>query len=68
MEDHTQISSSSEMNKIIEKVIEDNPKAVTDYLAGKKESLNFLLGQVMKASQKRIDSKNARDILVKKLV
>lgn len=65
-EKHTKISDK-EIKEITDNVIKENPKAVEDYKAGKQESLNFLLGQVMRYSQKRADSKTAREILIDKL-
>jgi aspartyl-tRNA(Asn)/glutamyl-tRNA(Gln) amidotransferase subunit B len=47
------------------KVIKENPLAVQDYHSGKKESLNFLIGQVMRISQRRADYKTAKNCLVK---
>ena len=64
---HTTIDSEKEIDKIISSVIKNNSKAVEDYKSGKPEALNFLLGQVMRLSQKRIDSNTAREILKKKL-
>lgn len=45
------ISDESAIIAIVEKVIADNPRAVTDFKAGKEASLNFLIGGVMKATQ-----------------
>lgn len=61
---HAKISDS-EIEKIAEKVIKENPKAVEDYKSGKKESLNFLIGQVMRHSNKRADFGKAREVLEK---
>ena len=55
--------SDKEIKNLVEKVIKENPKAVEDYKSGKKESLNFLIGQVMKLSNKRADYKTTREIL-----
>jgi aspartyl-tRNA(Asn)/glutamyl-tRNA(Gln) amidotransferase subunit B len=63
IKDVIKISDTFEIEKIIEKVIKENKKAVNDYHEGKKESLNFLLGQVMRHSKKRADFKTAREIL-----
>ena len=61
------ISSVNEIKNIVEKVIKQNSQAVSDFKSGKQESLNFLIGQVMKLSNKRADYKTAREILVKEL-
>jgi aspartyl-tRNA(Asn)/glutamyl-tRNA(Gln) amidotransferase subunit B len=60
---HKVISSEGEIEKIAAKVIRENQKAVLDYKSGKKESLNFLIGQVMKMSDKRADFRAAKKIL-----
>ncbi len=67
LKEHSKISSETEINNFVEKVIKKNPKAVEDYKSGKKESLNFLIGQVMKISNKRADYKNVKELLIKKL-
>lgn len=64
---HSKISGDKEINKFIKEVIKKNTKAVKDFRNGKKESLNFLIGQVMKLSDKRADFKKVKDILVKEL-
>ena len=63
-EKHARISDD-EIEKICIRVLKENQKAMEDYKSGKMESLNFLLGQVMKHSQKRADSKTAKEILIK---
>ena len=60
---HSKISSEKEIGKIAEKVIRENKKPVQDYKKGKKEALNFLLGQVMRQSKKRADFKTSKEIL-----
>ena len=46
-----QISDESEIIKLIESVIDENPKALEDYKAGKKQAMGFLTGQIMRASK-----------------
>ncbi len=43
-----QVSEIADISPIIEKVISANTKAAEDYRAGKREALQFLVGQVMK--------------------
>jgi aspartyl-tRNA(Asn)/glutamyl-tRNA(Gln) amidotransferase subunit B len=62
-----QISDSGELGIIIDKIIADNEKAVTDYRAGKEASLTFLIGQVMKASRGKANPAVVRQIIVDKL-
>jgi len=63
----SKISSNKDIEKIAKHVLSKNKKAVADYKAGKKESINFLIGQVMKQSNKRADFKTARKVLEKLL-
>ncbi|MBO8179152.1 MAG: Asp-tRNA(Asn)/Glu-tRNA(Gln) amidotransferase subunit GatB [Archaeoglobus sp.] len=44
-----------EIIRFCKEAIEENPKAVEDYLSGKKQALNFLVGQVMKKTRGRAD-------------
>ena len=64
---HTTISGKTEIEKICKEVIKNNPQAVEDYKHGKQEALNFLIGQIMKQTNKRADYKTAKDVLEKKL-
>ena len=59
------ITDKNEIEKIIKKVIEKNKQAVSDFKAGKKEALNFLLGEIMKESERRADYNTAREMLIK---
>ena len=63
--EYAKISDTKQIEKFTHQVIKQNQKAVQDYKSGKKESLNFLIGQVMKLSNKRADFKTARKILEK---
>ena len=64
---YIKISGKKEIEKICQQIIKENSKAVKDYKSGKQEALNFLIGQVMKKSDKRADYKTVREILKKKL-
>ncbi|MDD5356566.1 MAG: Asp-tRNA(Asn)/Glu-tRNA(Gln) amidotransferase subunit GatB [Candidatus Pacebacteria bacterium] len=46
-----QKSDPEALKKIIEKIIADNPKAVSEYKAGKLNNLQFLIGQAMKETK-----------------
>ncbi|MBU4257641.1 Asp-tRNA(Asn)/Glu-tRNA(Gln) amidotransferase GatCAB subunit B, partial [Patescibacteria group bacterium] len=67
IEKHSQISDIKEIEKFAKKVIKENKKAVEDYKSGKKESLNFLVGQIMRLSNKRADFEIVRKVLGKML-
>lgn len=60
---NSQISDSAEIEKIAKIILKENSKAVADYKSGKKESLNFLIGQLMQKTNKRADFKTAREVL-----
>ena len=66
-EKHSQISDNKQIEKLAQKVIKKNPKAVEDFKKGEEKAMNFLIGQVMKLSNKRADYKTARDVLEKEL-
>jgi aspartyl-tRNA(Asn)/glutamyl-tRNA(Gln) amidotransferase subunit B len=55
--------SGEEVNKMAEEVISENSKAVEDYKSGKTWAINFLIGQIMKKSNKRADFKFAKGVL-----
>jgi len=58
--------SEEEIKKMVEKVISENKKVWEEFKLGKKEGLNFLIGQVMKESGRRADFAKVREILEKK--
>ncbi len=49
-----------ELGKIIDKVLKENPKAVSDYKNGKQNAIMFLIGQVMKNFKQKVDAKIVR--------
>jgi len=63
----SQISDSSELRKVVKRVVADNPKAVADYKAGKQQALTFVTGQVMKATRGRANPALVKDILIDEL-
>ncbi|WP_456418894.1 Asp-tRNA(Asn)/Glu-tRNA(Gln) amidotransferase subunit GatB [Methanocaldococcus infernus] len=61
------IKDTNFLEKAVEEAIKNNPKAVEDYLSGKKEALNFLMGQVMKITKGRAEPRKVIELLKKKL-
>lgn len=59
------ISDSNELEDKINNIIENNPKAVEDFKAGKEQSQKFLLGQVMKETKGQADPKISSEIINK---
>jgi aspartyl-tRNA(Asn)/glutamyl-tRNA(Gln) amidotransferase subunit B len=61
------ISDQSALERIIEEVIANNPKAARDYRAGKTNALQALIGQVMKQTRGQAKADSVRTILIAKL-
>ena len=49
------VVKDDEVLAAVKQAIEENPKAVKDYLDGQKASINFLVGQVMKLTRGKAD-------------
>jgi aspartyl-tRNA(Asn)/glutamyl-tRNA(Gln) amidotransferase subunit B len=62
-----QISDSSEIEAIIQKIIGANPAQVDEYRAGKEKVFGFFVGQVMKESKGKANPKMVNEILRKLL-
>lgn len=58
-----QISDIEELTNIINKVLEDNPKSINDYINGKNKAKGYLLGQVMRVTKGRANGKKTNEIL-----
>jgi len=59
----TQISDSGELAKLAQEVIAKNPKPVAEYRSGKTTALQFLVGQIMKATKGQANPQTARAAL-----
>ena len=62
-EGYIQISDSSVVEQAVRQAIDENPKAVQDYLGGRETASKFLVGQVM-----RITRGKANPAIVNKLM
>ena len=62
-----QQSDPKQLEKIIDKVISDNPKNVEAYKSGKDKLFGFFVGQVMKQSNGKANPQLVNEILKKKL-
>lgn len=47
----------------IKQVIKENPDAVSDYFEGKKNAINFLVGQVMRLTRGKADPTETNKLL-----
>ena len=62
-----QLSDPKELEVLIDKVINDNPDKVKEYVSGKDKLFGFFVGQVMKVSGGKANPQLINDILKKKL-
>jgi aspartyl-tRNA(Asn)/glutamyl-tRNA(Gln) amidotransferase subunit B len=58
-----QISSSDELEALVQETIKAHPDEVASYKAGKETLFNWFFGQVMRASQGKADPQKTRQIL-----
>ncbi|MCD6323127.1 MAG: Asp-tRNA(Asn)/Glu-tRNA(Gln) amidotransferase subunit GatB [Clostridiales bacterium] len=61
------VSDAKELELIVDKVIELNPKSIEDYLGGKQKAIGFLMGQVMKKTRGKANPQMVNKILRVKL-
>ncbi len=61
----TQVATvdEKELQRVVDTVLKDNPKAVEDYKNGKESVIMFLLGQVMRAIGKKVDPQLVKEKL-----
>ncbi len=62
-----QISDESEIEGIVKKIIDENPKSVDDYRNGKEKAIKYLVGQVMKTTKGKANPKVVNELLKKNL-
>jgi aspartyl-tRNA(Asn)/glutamyl-tRNA(Gln) amidotransferase subunit B len=62
-----QVTDSSAIEALIDKIIADNPQHVADYRAGKDKLFGYFVGQAMKASGGKMNPQQLNDLLKKKL-
>ncbi len=63
----SRLDDVSELNKIVAKVIEENPKAAADYSQGKENALTFLIGQTMRITKGKANPGILTEIFREKL-
>ena len=62
-----QVTDLSEIESMVNKVIDDNPDQLKQYLEGKERLFGFFVGQVMKESQGKANPAHVNQILKEKL-
>lgn len=63
-----QLSDSSELETLVDRVIAENTKPADDVRNGEMKAIGFLVGQVMKLSQGKANPSEVQKILRKKLI
>jgi len=63
-----QISDNSELEKMIDDIIANNPNQVEQYRAGKEKLFSFFVGQVMKMTKGKANPQAVSELLKRKLV
>ncbi|SDT83886.1 Asp-tRNA(Asn)/Glu-tRNA(Gln) amidotransferase subunit GatB [Desulfobacula phenolica] len=62
-----QVSDTTELAKIVDKIIFDNESAVNNYKNGNKKSMGFLVGQAMKVSKGKANPKLVQEMIKEQL-
>ena len=63
----TQVSDDKEIDLMIDKVLEENPKMLEQYNSGKEKLFGFFVGQVMKISDGKANPQMVNNLLSKRL-
>jgi aspartyl-tRNA(Asn)/glutamyl-tRNA(Gln) amidotransferase subunit B len=62
-----QLSDVGAIQELVTKILNDNPKEVEQYLAGKDTLFQWLMGQVARASKGKADPNVAKELMMKGL-
>jgi aspartyl-tRNA(Asn)/glutamyl-tRNA(Gln) amidotransferase subunit B len=62
-----QVSDEGLIQETVTKILNENPKEVEQYLAGKETILQWMMGQVARSTKGKADPTVARELLVKEL-
>lgn len=65
--DYRPVHDESEITKLIDQVVAENPQSVADYLAGRDRAFGFLVGQIMKLSRGKASPQVVNDLLKRKI-
>lgn len=65
--DLMQVSSSDELNSILDVVIKENAQAVDEYKAGAEKSFHYLIGQVMRKTKGKANPQVVNKLMKEKL-
>jgi aspartyl-tRNA(Asn)/glutamyl-tRNA(Gln) amidotransferase subunit B len=62
-----QISDEAALRAVVERVLDENPTQVAQYLAGKEQVAGWLMGQVMRATGGKANPQMVRGLLAEAL-
>jgi aspartyl-tRNA(Asn)/glutamyl-tRNA(Gln) amidotransferase subunit B len=62
-----QVSDEGFIQEAITRILDENPKEVQQYLAGKETLLQWFMGQVARATRGKADPNVARELLIQNL-
>ena len=62
-----QVNDTSEIEKIVKKVLSENPKEVEAYKNGKTKLMGFFVGQIMKETKGKANPKIVNDLIQKEM-
>ncbi len=65
--DMRQLSDTDQLRDVITQVIREHPEAQKQYLEGKKQALNFFIGEVMKATRGKANPELVNQLLLENL-
>ncbi|MGC8675905.1 MAG: Asp-tRNA(Asn)/Glu-tRNA(Gln) amidotransferase subunit GatB [Candidatus Micrarchaeia archaeon] len=60
---NARVANATDLGKVVEEVISENAKAVADYKNGKREALQYLIGQVLRKTGNAADPKEITAML-----
>ncbi len=61
------MSDSSALEPIVDQIIQDNPKQVEQFRAGKTKVLGFFVGKVMKQTGGKANPKQVNELVISRL-
>jgi len=62
-----QVSDTSALDGFISQVLEENPQAIAEFRSGKKQAIQFLVGQVMRLSRGKANPQMVREMFEKEM-
>ncbi len=62
-----QVSREADLSRFVQEVIDENPKPVDDYCAGKNQAVMFLVGCVMKKTKGKANPKVVKEMMEKSI-